>query len=88
MATAAIARGIARGWIDRQTYEPSINRAWQAVAARVNADGTVKDVCSSTGAGATREHYSDRPVVNGADDRGGAMALLAAINVAELRGAR
>lgn len=85
MTTAAIARGISRSWIDRQTYEPIMNRGWQAVAARVNADGTVKDVCSSTGAGPTKEYYLNRPVVNGADDRGGAMALLAAIEVGESR---
>jgi hypothetical protein len=84
MVTAAIARGIGRGWIDRETYEPIMNRGWLAVAARVNADGTVKDVCSGTGAGPTKEYYLNRPVVNGADDRGGAMALLAAIEMAEL----
>jgi unsaturated rhamnogalacturonyl hydrolase len=85
MTTAALARGISRGWIDRKSYEPIMNRGWQAVAARVNADGTVKDVCSGTGAGPTKEYYLNRPVVNGADDRGGAMALLAAIEVATLR---
>lgn len=85
MTTAALARGMARGWIDRATYEPLVNRGWQAVANRVNADGTVKDVCSSTGAGETKDYYRNRPVVNGADDRGGAMALLAAIEVATLR---
>jgi hypothetical protein len=85
MTTAALARGIARGWIDRKTYEPIMDRGWQAVAARVNADGTVKDVCSGTGAGPTKEYYLNRPVVNGADDRGGAMALLAAIEIASLR---
>ena len=85
MTTAALARGIARGWIDRKVYEPILNRGWQAVAARVNADGTVKDVCSGTGAGPTKEYYLNRPVVNGADDRGGAMALLAAIEMAILR---
>ena len=87
MTTAAMARGVARGWIDRATYEPIINRGWEAVAARVNADGTVKDVCSGTGAGPTKEYYLNRPVVNGADDRGGAMALLAAIEM-ERCGAR
>ena len=85
MTTAALARGIARGWIDRATYEPIMTRGWQAVAARVNADGTVKDVCSGTGAGETKDYYLNRPAVNGADDRGGAMALLAAIEVATLR---
>ena len=85
MTTAAMARGVRLGWIDRSTYEPIINRGWNAVASRVNADGTVKDVCSGTGAGPTREYYLNRPVVNGADDRGGAMALLAAIEVEMLR---
>jgi hypothetical protein len=51
----------------------------------VNRDGTVRDVCSSTGAGPTKEYYLNRPVVNGADDRGGALALLAAVEVQELR---
>jgi rhamnogalacturonyl hydrolase YesR len=85
MTTAAMARGVRLGWIDRSTYEPIINRGWNAVASRVNADGTVKDVCSGTGVGPTREYYLNRPVVNGADDRGGAMALLAAIEVEMLR---
>jgi rhamnogalacturonyl hydrolase YesR len=85
MTTAALARGMARGWIDRKTFEPVMDRGWLAVAARVNPDGTVKDVCSGTGAGPAKEYYLTRPVVNGADDRGGAMALLAAVEVATLR---
>jgi unsaturated rhamnogalacturonyl hydrolase len=85
MIVAALSRGVARGWIDRATYLPVIEKGWAAVAARVMADGTVRDVCSGTGAGPTKEYYMNRPVVNGADDRGGAMALLAAIEVATLR---
>ena len=88
MTTAALARGVRNGWIDRKTYEPIMNRGWQAVVARVNPDGTVKDVCSSTGAGPTKEYYLNRPVVNGADDRGGAMALLAAIEIATVSASR
>ena len=89
MIVAGLSRGVARGWIDRATYQPIIDRGWNAVAARVMADGTVRDVCSGTGAGPTKEYYLNRPVVNGADDRGGAMALLAAIEVETLRrGAR
>ena len=85
MTTAAMARGVRLGWIDHATYDPIISRGWSAVAARVNPDGTVKDVCSGTGAGATKEYYLNRPAVNGADDRGGAMALLAAIEVESMR---
>jgi unsaturated rhamnogalacturonyl hydrolase len=88
MTTAAIARGITRGWLDAATFRPVVDRGWQAVAARVDADGSVHDVCSGTGAGPTKEYYLNRPVVNGADDRGGAMVLLAAIEVETLRGGR
>lgn len=88
MIVAALSRGVAAGWIDRATYLPIIEKGWAAVAARVMADGTVRDVCSGTGAGPTKEYYLNRPVVNGADDRGGAMALLAAIEVETLRRGR
>lgn len=84
MTTAAIARGIARGWLDVATYRPVADRGWRAVAARVDADGSVHDVCSGTGSGPTKEYYLNRPAVNGADDRGGAMALLAAIEMETL----
>ena len=45
-------------------------------------------VCSGTGAGPTKQYYFDRPAVTGADDRGGAMALFAAMEMYELRHAR
>ena len=85
MTVAALSRGVVRGWIDRATYQTVIDRGWQAVTTRVMDDGTVRDVCAGTGAGPTKEYYLNRPVVNGADDRGGAMALLAAIEVETLR---
>jgi len=88
MTTAAMARGIRLGWIDRATFEPIVTRGWNAVASRVNADGTVRDVCSGTGVGPTKEYYLTRPAVNGADDRGGAMALLASIEMELLHRAR
>ena len=85
ITVASLARGVSRGWIDHATFDPIINRGWAAVAARVKSDGTVTDVCSGTGAGETKDYYLTRPVVNGADDRGGAMALLAAIEVESMR---
>jgi rhamnogalacturonyl hydrolase YesR len=83
MTVTALARGVRLGWLDA-SVRPAIDRGWNAVAARVNADGTVKDVCASTGAQSTKDYYLNRPAVNGADDRGGAMALLAAVEVAQL----
>jgi unsaturated rhamnogalacturonyl hydrolase len=85
MTVAALARGLSRGWLDHPTFDPILNRGWAAVVARVNSDGTVKDVCSGTGVGPTKQYYLARPVVNGADDRDGAMALLAAIEMESMR---
>jgi rhamnogalacturonyl hydrolase YesR len=81
LTVAAMARGVAHGWLERAVYTDAIERGWRAVAARVYDDGTVRDVCTGTGAAPTREHYLTRPVVNGADDRGGAIALLAALEI-------
>ena len=84
MTVAAMSRGVRLGWLDK-SYVPAIDRGWRAVTARVGDDGALRDVCASTGAGASKEHYLNRPVINGADDRGGAMVLLAALEIAENR---
>jgi rhamnogalacturonyl hydrolase YesR len=84
LALTAMARGVRMGWLDRARFVPAIERAWQAVLARVGEDGSVRDVCTSTGAQATLEYYLTRPVVNGTDDRGGAIVLLAALEMEEL----
>jgi hypothetical protein len=83
MVTAAIARGLRLGWLD-STYTSVVHRAWLGVAAHVAADGTIVDVCTGTGAGPTRRYYLDRAAITGADDRGGAMALYAAMEYREL----
>ena len=84
MTLTAMARGLRLGWLD-DSYRPVVDRAWRALLAHVAEDGTLVDVCFSTGAGATRRHYLDRPAVSGADDRGGAMALGAALEYHALR---
>jgi rhamnogalacturonyl hydrolase YesR len=79
MTLAAMARGVRLGWIDAKAYRPIIDRAWRALAAHVTAEGGIIDICASTGSQATLRLYLDRPAVSGFDDRGGAMALLAAL---------
>ena len=78
MILTAMARGVRRGWLDR-SYAAIVDRAWRALAAHIVEDGGLVDVCSGTGAGPTLRYYFDRPAVEGADDRGGAMALVAAM---------
>ena len=80
LTLSAMARGIRLGWLD-DSYTPVVERAWRALLAHVVDDGTMVDVCISTGAGPTLRHYLDRTAVNGADDRGGAMALAAALEM-------
>ena len=87
MTVAAMARGVRRGWLDRDIV-PAIDRGWRAVLVRVSSDGTLRDVCASTGAGPTKAYYLTRPSITGADDRGGALVLLAALEVHELRAMR
>ena len=84
MTLAAIARGIRLGWLDAKIYRPVIDRAWRALAAHVTGDGGIVDICTSTGSQPTLRQYLDRPAISGYDDRGGAMALLAALEMQEL----
>ena len=78
MILTAMARGVRLGWLDR-SFAPIADRAWRALLAHVSEDGGLVDVCSGTGAGPTVRYYLDRPAVEGPDDRGGAMALVAAM---------
>ena len=78
----SMARGVRLGWLDR-SYATVVERAWRGVAAHVAEDGTVIDVCTSTGSGPTKKYYLERAAITGADDRGGAMALMAAMEMME-----
>jgi len=78
MILTAMARGVRLGWLDR-SFAPIVDRAWRALSAHVTEDGGLVDVCSGTGAGPTARYYFDRAAIEGPDDRGGAMALVAAM---------
>ena len=75
----AMQRGVASGWLDDETYQPRIDRVWLAVQLRIASDGKVSDVCEGTGTQKTLEDYLQRKSIHGFDDRGGAMALLFAL---------
>jgi unsaturated rhamnogalacturonyl hydrolase len=83
MIFSAMAKGVRHGWLE-PSYRPVAERAWRALAAHVETDGSLVDVCESTGVGPTRRYYVDRKATSGADDRGGAMALLASMERFEL----
>jgi unsaturated rhamnogalacturonyl hydrolase len=83
MIGLAMLRGIRLGWLERARFEPAVERAWHAVQTRVAPDGTLVDVCTGTGKQRSLRDYLDRPAILGRDPRGGAMALLFAVEMAE-----
>ena len=76
MITFAMARGIRRGWLEEETYDPVVRRAWQSIKTRIGPDGKLVDVCAGTGKQKSLRAYYDRTAILGRDPRGGAMALL------------
>ena len=83
MITFALARGVRKGWLDAETYGPVIDKGWYAIRARIAPDGRLVDVCTGTGKQETLTDYYHRPAILGHDARGGAMALLAATEMAD-----
>ena len=85
MVVTAMARGLRLGWLG-EDYSAVVERGWRALKTRILEDGTLVDVCISTGSGTELRHYLDRTAVNGADDRGGALTLGAALEMYALKG--
>jgi unsaturated rhamnogalacturonyl hydrolase len=72
----AIERGVRRGWLVKEEYQPSADLAWRAIKERTSVDGKLVNVCAGTGKQKTLRDYFERPAINGRDDRGGAMGML------------
>ncbi|MCX6614212.1 MAG: glycoside hydrolase family 88 protein [Acidobacteria bacterium] len=75
MIGAAMRKGVRNGWLNRTTFQPIIDRAAKALAARTSTSGELVDVCESTGKQKTLQDYLNRKAIRGRDPRGGAMAL-------------
>jgi len=75
----ALQRGIQQGWLDAGTFEPACTRAWNAVLPRMATDGVLLDVCTGTGKQPSLQAYYDRTAIFDRDERGGAMALIFAV---------
>jgi len=84
MTLTAMARGVRLGWLD-PSYRSIVERAWRALAAHLTEDGGIVDISTGTGSGPTLRFYLDRAAISGFDDRGGAMALLAATEMVIFR---
>jgi rhamnogalacturonyl hydrolase YesR len=77
----AMARGIRGGWLDKETYQPCVERAWRAIAIRSLPDGRYVDVCTGTGKQKTLRDYYDREAILGKDSRAISMSWMFASEV-------
>ncbi len=82
MITFALIRGMREGWIDDGTYRPVVEKAWEGIKVRIGSDGSLFQVCTGTGKQKSLQDYLDRPAITGRDERGGAMALMCAVEMA------
>jgi unsaturated rhamnogalacturonyl hydrolase len=85
MIATAMLYGIRGGWLEASRYQPRVDKAWTAIKARISPDGTLVDVCESTGKQPSVDDYLNRFAILDHDPRGGGMALLLATEIAGLR---
>jgi unsaturated rhamnogalacturonyl hydrolase len=81
----ALKRGMDRGWLDKATHQPALDRAWIAAKQRIGPKGVVVDICTGTGKMKSLRDYYDRPAIWGVDARGGAMALMFATEMLDAK---
>lgn len=79
----SIARGLRSGWLGNE-FRPVVDRAWSGISDRISERGELEHVCVGTGPLATLDEYVTRSYTDGFDDRGGAMALWFAVEMARL----
>jgi unsaturated rhamnogalacturonyl hydrolase len=85
MIATALLRGVSKGWLG-DSYRPRIKMAWSAISARTGSEGSLVNVCESTGKQKSLEDYLNRKAIQGRDARGGAMGLLFAVEVGQALG--
>ena len=84
MIATAMLRGVNNGWLDWDDFQPLVEKAWRAILARTAPDGRLLDVCESTNKQRSVEDYLGRAAIADRDARGGAMALMFALEMAGL----
>ncbi len=79
----AFARGIQQGWLARENFLEAVRLGWSALDSRMEADGTVHDICAGTMCTEDEEYYVTRPFYDN-DTHGLFAALFAALEVSRL----
>lgn len=82
MIGISIALGIWHGWLTVDDWGGVLAKAWQGASNGIDENGGVLRVCVGTGPLDSLDEYLIRDSVTGLDDRGGAMALWFAVEMA------
>ncbi|MDO3384560.1 glycoside hydrolase family 88 protein [Gilvimarinus sp. SDUM040013] len=65
MFAYAIAVGVERGLLPKESYQHAVDKAWQALSKRVTDNGQLTDVCVGTGQSQDAAYYLERPRITG-----------------------
>jgi len=84
MIATAMLHGVNNGWLDWDEFQPVVSKAWPAILTRIGSDGRLLDVCESTNKQRSLDDYLHRAAIFDRDPRGGAMALMFALEMAGL----
>lgn len=60
MFTYAMIKGVRKGWLPKDKFEPIVNKAWKALVDRINDRGDISDVCEGTNRSNDRDFYLGR----------------------------
>jgi unsaturated rhamnogalacturonyl hydrolase len=80
----AMARGIRHGWLEETEILPVVLKGWEALLTRIDADGTVHDICAGTMCTEDEEYYVRRPFYDN-DTHGLFAVIFACLALAELK---
>jgi len=83
MFSMVMAKGVRKGWIDN-SYRNNAIRGWQAVQRKIEADGTVHDICRGTEIGFDEAFYFERKRFD-QDPRGLGAVIAAGIEISQLK---
>ena len=61
MFTYAMIKGIRKGWLPKEKYEPIVIKAWKAIVDHINDRGDIDEVCDGTNRNSDRGFYLARP---------------------------
>ena len=78
MFLLSMARGVGKGWLDKEAYLPCIKKAWTALLQHsVDAVGDVYGVCLGSGCAKDSSYYKQLPAKKN-DDHGTGIVMMAA----------